>query len=121
MSEQHSWASTQQVLQSGEDPLVDKPKLTDKLLSKPPFRFLHDVVSAVSAKQQSWHNNEVCTSYTPCSHVACCLACTQVQAKTGFATGLFSGAELDAHAIQVRLQLQHSQEQCKQQTKPTSS
>lgn len=30
--------------------IIQKPKMTDKVLSKPPFKFLHDTISAISAK-----------------------------------------------------------------------
>lgn len=44
MADLDSLVATAQEKISG---LIQRPKMTDKLLSKPPFRFLHDTISAV--------------------------------------------------------------------------
>lgn len=36
------------VTQANLGAVIKRPKLTDQLLQKPPFRFLHDIVSEVS-------------------------------------------------------------------------
>jgi hypothetical protein len=119
------WTPTQLALQSPDGPLVERPRLTAKLLVRPPFRFLHDVVSAVrragrpragppgseGAREPAARPAAPAAARRrprPAADPACrparpaAPAAAQVQAATGFAAGLFQGPELDAHAIQVR-------------------
>jgi len=51
--------------------LITKPKLSDKLLGKPPFRFIHDIIS-------------------------------EVIKQTGFATNLYTAAELDSENVKEK-------------------
>ena len=47
-----------QIIQQTQETLgkfIKKPPLTDKLLRKPPFKFLHDVVTSVS---DTWISHE---------------------------------------------------------------
>lgn len=124
------WTPTQRALQDADAPLVDRPRLTAKLLSRPPFRFLHDVVSAVrasgrwalrrdrrAAPVRIWTAPPPTRRYPavprPTSHATVHpphtsqghpphALTTQVQSTTGFAAGLFEGPELDPHALQAR-------------------
>ena len=60
-------------------PLFSRPKLSEKHLAKPPFRFLHDIFSAVM-KSAGTGLPGTCAS-------------------PGFMAGLFEGEELDGEAV----------------------
>jgi hypothetical protein len=64
------WEVTQRALQSGDAPLVRRPRLTAALLQRPPFRFLHDVIAEVRREAVP------CSAYTLPAPMPClCLAC----------------------------------------------
>ena len=47
------WTPTQEALQpTAGDALVERPRLTAKLLARPPFRFLHDLISEVGGPKK---------------------------------------------------------------------
>ena len=97
MAEENYWEATQAILQ-GETPLVKRPKLTEALLKKPPFRFLHDVISEVGALMRVSHPD---TRSAIAMQGSMGIFVLQVQRNTGFALGLFEGPETDAKAIAV--------------------
>ena len=70
--------------------IIKKPPLTDKLLGRPPFRYLHDIISQVwLLSLVTFNSNNTIT--------------TQLSKQTRFFNGLYTAKEMDAKAIQVSL------------------
>lgn len=80
--------------------LISKPKMTEKLLAKPPFRFIHDTVSALSAATgfgEGLYSGEELDS----------AGITDKQAKLNYLDKIFNlvgickGFQLDVRALKV--------------------
>lgn len=86
------------MLQADDQPLISKPKLTDALLQRPPFRFFFDIVTEVGRITTR------CVSNTTSDHHH------QVQAVTGFAKDLFAGQSLDPKSMDKDAKLRYLQQ-----------
>lgn len=82
-------------VQSELGSLITSPKLTEKLLMKPPFRALSFVRGPFYAAAASFHPTPPPQTAAGFLHDIF----LAVTAATGFASGLLSGAELDGHSF----------------------
>lgn len=71
---------------------IKKPNLTEKLLRKPPFKFLHDIIVAVSRSKSNRRR-----LFVPLNVLA-----LQVIKITGFFDGLYTDTELQTENVKDR-------------------
>ena len=71
--------------------IIKKPPLTDQLLNRPPFRYLHNIITEVGCLSPSPPAESEHRFSPP----------LQVTKATGFFKGLYAGAELDSKSFQV--------------------